>query len=387
MTPGARAAAAIQILDSILAGEPAEARLTRWARASRFAGSGDRAAVRDLVYDTLRRRRTRAALGGGDTGRALILGACRDQGLDPATLFTGGGHAPAPLSPAELAAGRTPDPTEETDLPDWIAERFAADLGDDFPRVAAALRERAPVWLRVNLDRATVPVARSRLGDDGIRTETHPGSDTALRVTDGARKVAASAAFREGLVELQDLSPQMACAALAVGPGTRVLDYCAGGGGKALALAARGASVMAWDAAPDRMRDLSVRAARAGARIAIAPPDGPRGLHDLVLVDVPCSGSGTWRRTPDAKWRLVPSDLDRLHGVQRAILDRAAGLVAPGGRLAYMTCSLLQSENEDQVAGFLARNPAFRLERQQTLTPLTASDGFFFARMISLIPA
>lgn len=378
MTPAARAAAAIQILDAILQGEPAEAQLTRWARASRFAGSGDRAAVRDLVYDTLRRRRSRAALGGGETGRALVLGACRDSGTDPEAIFTGEGHAPLPLTAAERAAGRDPTPAEATDLPDWIAQEMATDLGADFPEVAAALRDRAPVWLRANLARITADAARQALAAEEILADPDPRCETALRVTRGERRIQASAAYRDGLVELQDLSPQMACAALPVAPGTSVLDFCAGGGGKSLALAARGARVTPWDAAPARMRDLPARAARAGVTVRIAGEE-PRGLYDLVVTDVPCSGSGTWRRTPDAKWRLTAEDLGRLVETQATILDRAARHVRPGGRLAYMTCSLLARENGNQVARFLDRHPDFRQQGMTTMTPLTASDGFFHA--------
>lgn len=379
MTPAARAAAAIEILDAINAGAPAEAQLTRWARASRFAGSGDRAAVRDLVYATLRRRRSRAALGGGDSGRALILGALREAGADPATIFDGTGHAPAPLTAQETAAGRPPTEAEALDLPDWISLRLQQDLGPDFTAVALALRERAPVWLRANLARATAVQAQSALARDGIETATDPRCETALCVTAGERRLQASAGWREGLVELQDLSPQIACAALELPPGTRVLDLCAGGGGKALALAARGAQVTAWDAAPARMRDLPRRAERAGARITLADPSGPQGLYDLVIADLPCSGSGTWRRTPDAKWRLAPEDLAALERTQAAILTRAATHVGPGGRLAYMTCSLLRSENEAQAAGFLAAHPDFRLEISRRMSPLTESDGFFLA--------
>ncbi|MBV0893092.1 RsmB/NOP family class I SAM-dependent RNA methyltransferase [Paracoccus sp. Z118] len=380
MMPAARVQAAAELLDQILGGTPAEQALLRWARGSRFAGSGDRQAVRDLVYDSLRKRGTRAALGGAETGRGLMIGMCREMGQDPAALFTGQGHAPAPLTPAEAARPDTPaDPA--LDLPGWIAARLAADLGPDFPAVAAALRERAPVWLRVNAARVSPAQAQAALADDGVLTDPASALPTALRATAGERRVAASAAYREGLVELQDLSPQIACAALRVEAGERVLDYCAGGGGKALALAAEGARVTAHDADPARMRDLPARATRAGAAIALAPAS-PTGSFDLVVTDVPCSGSGTWRRTPDAKWRLTPEGLERLTALQAGIMDRAARHVRPGGRLAYMTCSLLRAENEDQIARFLSVHPEFRLSHAQTLTPLTASDGFFHAVLV-----
>ena len=248
--------------------------------------------------------------------------------------------------------------------------------------MAEALRDCAPVWLRANLARATPEAARAALAAEGIEAEPDPRCATALRVTAGGRRIQSSAAYRDGLVELQDLSPQMACAALEVGPGTTVLDFCAGGGGKSLALAARGARVTAWDAAPARMRDLPPRATRAGVRITVAEPAGPAGLFDLVVTDVPCSGSGTWRRTPDAKWRLSPGDLAQLTRTQAEILARAATHVRPGGTLAYMTCSLLARENEEQVARFVAQHPGFRPQEAVTWTPLTASDGFFLAKLV-----
>lgn len=379
MTPAARAQAAIQILDRILAGDAAEAALLRWSRASRFAGSGDRAAVRDLVFDSLRRRASRAALGGALTGRGLILGMCREQGMAPETLFSGEGHAPAPLQPDESAAGHAPDPIQAMDLPDWILPEWQAALGPMAQPVAHALRERAPVWLRVNPLRGSVAAAQAVLARDGITTRVAPQLAHALCVTDGARRLAAAPAYLQGLVELQDLSPQLACAAL---PKARqVLDFCAGGGGKALALAAAGASqVVAHDIDPARMGDLPARAARAGARIRIAKPGQLRGVFDLVLADVPCSGSGTWRRTPDAKWRLDGAALQRLVALQAQILDQVAGFVAPQGHLAYMTCSLLQRENDDQIAAFVARS-GFVVMDQRRFTPLDASDGFYLALM------
>ncbi|MDO5606412.1 MAG: RsmB/NOP family class I SAM-dependent RNA methyltransferase [Paracoccus sp. (in: a-proteobacteria)] len=383
MTPPARIAAAITILDHVLAGTPAEAALTGWARASRFAGSGDRAAVRDLVFQALRRRDSLARLGGGLSGRGLMLGMLRDSGAAAEAVFTGQGHAPGPLSTDEqaaLAAGPAGEPPH--DLPGWIWPAWQKSLGDRAGAVAAAMGGRAPVWLRVNLRRGDVAQARATLEAEGVTTDPHPALTTALRVTGGERRIAASAAYRDGLVELQDLSPQLACAALPLSEGARVLDYCAGGGGKALALASRAdLHLTAHDAAPARMGDLPARAARAGVRIQLSPP-APLGRdYDLVVADVPCSGSGTWRRTPDAKWRLRPADLDDLLVVQRDILARTAELTAAGGRLAYMTCSVLDAENAGQIDSFLAARPDFALEHQQSWTPLDASDGFFLALM------
>ena len=376
MTPAARVQAAITILDRILDGDPAEQALLRWSRASRFAGSGDRAALRDLVFDSLRRRQSRAALGGAMTGRGLMLGMCRDEDIAPQSLFTGIGHAPAALSAQELAAGMPPDAVAALDLPEWIVPAWDEALGGIAAPVAMAMRERAPVWLRVNTLRASPAQAAGVLAAEQIATAPHPDLPTALRVRDGARRLAASAAYRDGLVELQDLSPQLACSLLPA-QGS-LLDYCAGGGGKALALAARGlAPVTAHDIDAGRMSDLPARAARAGARIAIAAPGQVSGRFDLVVADVPCSGSGTWRRTPDAKWRLTSADLARLVQLQARILDQTAALVAPGGALAYMTCSLLRAENQSQTDAFLLRHPGFQQQEQRLFTPLDASDGFY----------
>lgn len=385
MTPAARIAAAIELLDAVLAGQPAEKALTNWARRSRFAGSKDRAAIRDHVFDALRCRRSFAALGGAQSGRGLMLGALRAEGRDPAEVFTGEGHAPAPLTADEKALSVTlADLPEEValDCPGWLAPRLRASLGADFAPVMQALRSRAPVFLRVNLRRATVAEAPARLAEEGIVTAPHPLSDTALEVLENARKVQRSAAFRDGLVELQDAASQAITDLLPVSEGMKVLDYCAGGGGKTLAMAGRaGARFCAHDAAPQRMRDLPERARRAGVQVRLleaaeVEAEAPFGL---VLCDVPCSGSGAWRRSPEGKWRLSGQDLDRLTAIQAQILDRAAGLVAPGGALAYATCSLLDAENAAQVSAFLERCAGFRLSDSRRLTPLDGGDGFYVA--------
>jgi 16S rRNA (cytosine967-C5)-methyltransferase len=382
MTPAARLAAAIGVLDRVLAGLPAEQALTNWGRASRFAGSGDRAAVRDTVFAALRCRRSFAALGGGETGRGLVLGGLRSSGVDPGTLFTGEGHAPAPLTNAESQA---PAPLEELvalDCPDWLAPALQRSLGADFAPVMRLLQHRAPVFLRVNRARLTREEAQARLAAEGIATTPHGLAPQALEVTQNARKILGSAAYLEGLVELQDVASQAVAEAVPLAAGARVLDYCAGGGGKTLAMGARlPLQLFAHDAEPRRMRDLPRRAGRAGlsvrlletAAVARAAP------FDLVLADAPCSGSGSWRRDPEGKWRLTEARLTGVCALQAQILDRCAGLVAPRGRLAYATCSLLEAENRTQITRFLQRNPGWTVEREHRLTPLQGGDGFYLA--------
>lgn len=379
MTPSARVSAVIDILDRVLAGAPAEAVLTTWARGNRYAGSGDRAAIRDLVYDVLRCRASCAARGGANTGRGLVIGHFRAQDVDLSTLFNLDRFAPAPLDAEEEGAGSDPVGYDLLDVPHWIAPHLEASLGADFADIMDAQRRRAPVFLRANLRKTTPAEAIRALSRDGISARPHPLATTALEVTENARKIQTSEAYQTGLVELQDASSQAAIEALPLHTGMRVLDYCAGGGGKVLAMAAQAdGAFFAHDIDAGRMRDLPRRAERAGAAISVLPPGQVNGMFDLVLVDAPCSGSGTWRRTPDAKWRLGPEMLDSLIRTQRAILQQAAGHVTPGGVLAYMTCSLLDAENIAQVEEFL-KQPGWTLLGQKRLTPQTDGDGFFVA--------
>ncbi|SPH17762.1 Ribosomal RNA small subunit methyltransferase B [Defluviimonas aquaemixtae] len=390
MTPAGRIAASIGLLDRILTGEAAEHALTGWARANRYAGSGDRAAVRDHVYDALRRLRSLTALSGANTpsGRALLTGHLRAMGRNPEEMFTGEGYAPDPLNAAErvkLRAAPGADMLPELvalDCPDWLGPQLKDSLGNDFAPVLEAMRHRAPVFLRVNARRGSRNEVAVRIAEEGIETRTTPLASHALEVTAGERSIRNSVSYQQGFVELQDASPQAAVEALPLKRGMRILDYCAGGGGKSLAIAARAdCDVTAHDAEPRRMRDLPVRAARAGAAVRIAKSDLQGQNYDLVLLDVPCSGIGTWRRDPDAKWKLTPEWLSDLLRVQEEILDQGSRLVAPAGTLAYMTCSLLGAENGGQIAAFLDRHPDWRLVEERSFTPLNGGDGFYSAHL------
>ena len=382
MTPAARLSAAIEVLDRVLDGQSAEAALTGWARGHRFAGSGDRAALRDLVFDALRCRRSHAALGGGLTGRGLILGGLREAGGNEAALFCGQGHAPAVVGSAD--AGRLPERLEALDCPDWLAGRLQASLGEAFPAVMQALRHRAPVFLRVNRRKGSVAQALVALGLDKIAAIPHPLASHAMEITRNARKIKTSQAYATGLVELQDAASQAvieaAFAALPLRPGDRVLDFCAGGGGKSLAIAAQ-ADVALWahDANKSRMADLPNRVARAGVTVTLTQNPAVTGPYDMILTDVPCSGSGSWRRDPMGKWALTAARLVELTRMQSMILDQAAALLAPNGTLAYVTCSMLDDENTAQIARFLARHPGWRQRLAQQWTPLQGGDGFFLA--------
>lgn len=382
MTPAARQAAAIDILDRWRLGQPLEAALTGWARASRYAGSKDRETVRDLVFQAVRQRRSAAALGGGDGGRALMLGLLRAEGLTPD--WTGEGYGPAALDAEERARWAAPVPElsrgEALDCPDWLLPLFDAALGARSDPTLALMRARAPVFVRVNSARARPDDVIAELAREGIAARPHPLARTALEVTQNPRRLRLTMAFAEGRIEMQDVASQAVALEFArhVPPGGAVLDYCAGGGGKALALAAEGLSVTAHDADPARMKDLPDRAERAGARVRILP-GGARGAWGAILADAPCSGSGSWRRAPEAKWAFTAERLAALTAIQDRILADCARLAAPGAVLGYATCSLLRGENEDRIAGFLAENPDWTLAGQRRLGLLEGGDGFFLA--------
>ncbi len=392
MTPSARLSASIKLLDKILAGEPAERSLTRWARASRYAGSKDRAAIRDIVFDCLRNKRSFSHLGGGMNGRAIVVAHQFQAKSNLNAIFTGEGFAPAVLTHAELEALENPPPAPDPvrlDFPDFLETELNASLGEEFDNILSAMQARAPVDLRVNTLKTTLAEAQNLLARDLIFTDILPELSNALRITQNPRKLNGSLAYRYGFVELQDLSSQTIASFTGVKPGMRVLDYCAGGGGKTLALAAlmeQKGTLLAHDVNPARMKDLPERARRAGATIQVLPPNQVALTQkcDLVLVDAPCSGSGAWRRNPDSKWRLSGQALEKLTLLQDEILGLAKNFVKPGGKLAYATCSLFELENDQRVEHFLQENADWTQEKQIHLTPSTGGDGFFGSILIKL---
>ncbi|SFI21053.1 RsmB/NOP family class I SAM-dependent RNA methyltransferase [Jannaschia pohangensis] len=380
MTPGARLQAAIEILEPILAGQAAERELTTWARGHRFAGSGDRAAIRDHVFDALRRLRSAAWAGGcGDVpldrmeARRVIAGLIMQQGADVATLFNGQGYGPEPIDLAD--PGPVPAAVA-ADVPDWMQPLFRDSLDAEAETVMASLRDRAAVFLRVNLARTSRDSVLKELETLGHAADPSDVANTAIRLRGAPRGLTQTPLFADGLVELQDAGSQALVARLPCRAGARVLDLCAGGGGKALALADRGCVVSAHDIDADRMADLPVRAARAGQTIDCLTDPAASSPFDGVVADVPCSGSGSWRRAPEAKWRLTPARLAELHELQSTILARAERLTVPGGWIGYMTCSVFAAENAGVVDAMLACRPDLTLESRVDLRPGPDHDGF-----------
>lgn len=385
MTPPARLSAAIEVLDLYLAGQPVEKALTNWARRSRYAGSKDRAAVRDIVFDCLRRRNMCELMGHSLTGRGLVLGALKSTGtacdeLD--ALFSGEGHAPAVLTEEERSYRRhRVSPSDRLDMPAWLLPELDRSL-DEATRdaVCEALKQRADVFLRVNLSRATRDQVAQKLREEGIETEPHDLAQTCLRVTENPRRVAQSRAYEDGVIELQDAASQALCAGLP--KAARMLDYCAGGGGKVLAYGDQNtAELFAHDAHVARLRDLPPRAQRAGLTVHILDSKAceKHAPFDLVLCDAPCSGSGAWRRSPAGKWALTAKTLADVTNLQERILQAAAPLVAGGGVLAYATCSVLKCENSEQIQRFVDETPGFHMTYERQYLPTEGGDGFYIA--------
>jgi 16S rRNA (cytosine967-C5)-methyltransferase len=396
MTPGARIAAAIEILAEIAAGaEPADAVTDSYYRQRRYAGAKDRRLVNKRVYDVLRRRarldwwiaRAGSPLEASPRTRVIADLALADK-AGPQTiaeLFSGGTHCPAPLtaderSLAEALAGRPL--THHSEMPDWVALEYPewldrplrAAFGKRLKQEMTVLNQPAPVDLRVNTLKSTWEEARDSLAAEHVATEPTPLSPLGLRLK-GAARLGGTRAYKTGLVDIQDEGAQLVSLLADARPGMVVVDFCAGAGGKTLALAAamgeggrlRG-RLIACDVFARRLQRMEERLARAGAvgverRVLATEEDAwvaeNAGVADRVLLDVPCSGSGTWRREPDAKWRLGAIEFREFVATQRRILESARRLVKPGGRLAYATCSLLPEENERQIEWFLDAHPGF----------------------------
>lgn len=420
MRLGGRISAAEEVLQDILTRRtPVAMALRDWAKAHRFAGSKDRAAIGNIVYDALRRRSSFAYRMDDESPRALALAATVwGCGVSLSQLdFGDDRHAPKALSEDERAnlGGRidlasAPD-WVRADVPEWLWPAFENNFTDEAIGEGAALAERPPLDMRVN----TIKSRREDIQTEATPTPLspigfrHPPVDGFGRHPD----VQSTADYQRGKIEIQDEGSQLVSLLCAAQPGDKVLDYCAGGGGKSLALAAdmnnRG-ELYAYDIDKRRLAPTWQRSERAGASIieVIAPPaetlPALKGSMDRVLIDAPCTGVGTWRRKPDAKWRLTENALQRRLKEQETVLDQGSQFVKPGGYLFYVTCSMLAEENEAQIYSFLERTKGFSLlsagevfqERfgvdgpkpwsedglTLTLTPAsTGTDGFFFAVM------
>lgn len=426
MRPGARIQAAAEILDDILCRyRPTSLALADWGKAHRFAGSGDRNAIGGLVYDALRRRASIGWAMQSDAPRALAIGAATSAlGLAPeavAAACDGSAWAPAPLTEQEragltLSLDTAPDHVQ-ADLPEWLWPSFVAVFGDRAVAEGRAMAVRAPADLRVNTLKATREKVLKALAEFGVGPTPFAPAGVRIPPPEGASRtpnLEAEAAFQAGWFEIQDEGSQIAALLSGAGPRLQVLDLCAGSGGKTLAMAAamqNTGQLYAYDEDRVRLKPIFERVKRAGVRNVQVLRGGDRAAltalgprFDVVLVDAPCTGAGTWRRRPDSKWRLKAASLAERQAEQRAVLALAAQLVKPGGRLTYVTCSVLPEENAAQVAAFLESQPRYSIlpvaqawngvlpgeppasadGRSQSLLLTPAShgtDGFFIATL------
>jgi len=423
MRLGGRAQGAIEVLNDIQSrNRPASEALKAWGLDHRFAGSGDRAAIGNIVYDCLRQRDSTYYLMDSDKTRRLVLGTLlRSWGFTCASLneaFTDDKFAPDVLNDREIKAFETRSLTDaafhiQADVPEWLASSLEANFSEEWVHEAQALSQRPPVDLRINSlksNRIKVAKALSRTGAKETKIARH-----GLRIAAGTGasrqpNVQAEAGFQKGWFEIQDEGSQIVADLVFARPGEQVLDFCAGAGGKTLALAAtmeNKGQIHAYDANKQRLKPIYERSKRAGIRNAqIHGPDDDLsalvGKMDRVVVDAPCTGTGTWRRRPDTKWKLNKEALEQRLTEQEEVLSEAAPFVRPGGYLVYITCSVLPEENESQVNSFLEDNRDFELlsvgevwqdlfgfdkptpwssdMKTITLTPAsTNTDGFFFA--------
>ncbi|HEY7231689.1 MAG TPA: RsmB/NOP family class I SAM-dependent RNA methyltransferase [Pseudolabrys sp.] len=407
MTPAARLAAAIEVFAAIESERrPAPDVLKAWGLTHRYAGSGDRAAIAGLVYDALRRRASSAFIMQSDKPRAILLGMLkRERGLDAEAvgkLADGSKYAPEKLSDDERKRLETGDlqgaPAYVAgDYPQWLDSSFARTFGDARADEGAALASRAPLDLRVNTLKAEPDAVLRMLSD--LRPEATRWSPWGLRIRLSADAkspaIHAEPAFIKGMVEVQDEASQLAAMFTGARPGEQIVDLCAGAGGKTLALAAmmeNKGQIFATDDDKRRLAPIHDRLRRSGARnVQVRAPksiggeiDDLAGHMDLVLIDAPCTGTGAWRRNPDAKWRMRPGALEQRLHEQAEVLDRSVALLKPGGRIAYVTCSVLDEENGVQVRSFLERHPAFAIEPPVTVSQALGERAFMFSKAARL---
>ena len=404
MTPSARLSAAIEVFAEIEARRrPAADALKDWGLSHRFAGSGDRAAIAGLVYDALRRKSSAAWLMGEATPRATLLGMLRrERGLDAqaiAALCGGSRHAPSSLTEKEtgaLASGALTGapPYVEGDYPEWLDSHLQRAFGAERAAEGAALASRAPLDLRVNALATERDEALAKL--EHLNPTPTRWSPLGMRIRLAAEAkspaIHAEPIFLKGQIEIQDEGSQLAALLADAKAGEQVVDLCAGAGGKTLALAAamdnRG-QIYATDLDKRRLAPIHARLERAGARnVQVRTPTGRgadvladlTGRADLVMIDAPCTGTGAWRRNPDAKWRIRPGALAERIKEQQAVLERAATLAKAGGRIAYATCSVLAEENNDQVGAFLTRHPDFSVEKPADVAKVLGERAYLFGR-------
>ena len=394
MTPGARVSATISILDNYLVGMPENKALLNWFRANRFAGSKDRRAIREFFFKCLRFKRSSLwpfeNAGFHQSGRYLVIGMLKFSDEQLSDIFNDEKYSPEALSEKEKIviesfdkiAAKAPFSVKQN-FPDFL-ERILMDSFDiNLLENLKCLNERASLFLRVNCIKGTRETVINSLKNEGIIVEVVANSSFGLKVLEKAKELNKSKCYLAGEVEIQDISSQAAVSFINPIKGNKILDFCAGGGGKTLAMASLtlgDSDFYVHDVSQSRLNNLVERCIRAGFKVQILAADVLKNSNhkfDLVVADVPCSGTGAWRRNPGSKWWLTQDKLDELLFKQRNILLTASKYVKSNGAFAYMTCSVLHKENRDQINWFLSVNKNFCLEKDILISPLQGGDGFY----------
>ena len=393
-----RAAAAINILDDYLKGYPLEKALKQWFKKNRFAGSNDRRNIRDLVFDILRKRlilyypfQINEYV---ENGRILVLSYLflYKKGSFSLEDIKKNKYLSPPINSNELIilnninrlVKKAPK-NISLNYPEFLEEKLSQSLGNNFNAIMELFLKRAPVYLRINQNKINLKEAKIKLENQGIFSEICPSSNYALKVISGEKLIKNSSSYQLGEVELQDLSSQLTTELVQISSGKKILDFCAGSGGKALAIASRlrnKVDIFAYDLNNLKYKNLIYRTNKAGANITIIDSKQLikyKNFFDIVFVDAPCSGTGTWRRDPKIKWELNDQKLTLLTKNQYSIIKQASSYLKNGGFLIYVVCSLLEDEGDLIIRKYLLHHKNYSKVKSGIFHPINASDGFYFS--------
>lgn len=375
----------IEILDTYLDEAKINFVLRKWAIKHRFAGSSDRRKIKDIIFDIIRQKKSCEHVGGGFSGRNLLIGYLKLKGTELSSVFDNSKFGPKELTIKEQNINvdfSNLSNIYELDFPSWLIPILRRSLQSEFNNVVKVLRNRSHVQLRVNLKKISRLNAIKKLKKNNIECEINELCSTALNVLSGAQHILTSPCFENGFVELQDAGSQLVSELIEINYNDKVLDMCAGAGGKSLAIscgAELDATYFAWDVNFDRMKDIDARSKRAGVKIEKVIKLSSKSFYNKIIIDAPCSGSGSWRRDPEGKWRLDEDILENYVKTQKELILKGLKLLAPRGQILYITCSILDIENGKLIDDLISSVLSLRLVRSISLVPSSKSDGFYGA--------
>ena len=375
----------IEILDTYLNEAKIDFVLRKWAIKHRFAGSSDRRKIKDIIFDIIRQKKSCEHVGGGFSGRNLLIGYLKLKGTELSSVFDNSKFGPEELTIKEQNINvdfSNLSNIYELDFPSWLIPILRRSLLNEFSNVVKTLRNRSHIQLRVNLKKISRLNVMKKLQKNNIECEINELCSSALNVLNGAQHILASPCFENGFVELQDAGSQLVSELIEINYNDKVLDMCAGAGGKSLAIscgAELDATYFAWDINFDRMKDIDARSKRAGVKIEKVIKLSSKSFYNKIIIDAPCSGSGSWRRDPEGKWRLDEDILDNYVKTQKELILKGLKLLAPRGQILYITCSILDIENDKLIDDLISSVLSLKLVRSISLVPSSKSDGFYGA--------